>query len=70
MENKSNTNLTMANTEKQRVNDFINGLSEEELKVAVSQIDTKLLHTELMKRALENESKLQNVKELIFTYEK
>ena len=60
----------MTDTEKQRVKDFINGLSEEELEVAVSEIDTELLHNELMKRALENESKLQNVKELIVTYEK
>lgn len=60
----------MTDTEKQSVKDFINGLSEEELQVAVSQIDTELLHNELMKRALENESKLQNVKELIVTYEK
>lgn len=60
----------MTDTEKQSVKDFINGLSEEELQVAVSQIDTELLHKELMKRALENESKLQNVKELIVTYEK
>lgn len=60
----------MTDTEKQSVKDFIKGLSEEELQVAVSQIDTELLHTELMTRALENESKLQNVKELIVTYEK
>lgn len=60
----------MTDTEKQSVRDFINGLSEEELQVAVSQIDTELLHKELMTRALENESKLQNVKELIVTYEK
>lgn len=60
----------MTDTEKQSVKDFINGLSEEELQVAVSQIDTELLHNELMKRALENERKLQNVKELIVTYEK
>lgn len=60
----------MTDIEKQSVKDFINGLSEEELQVAVSQIDTELLHNELMKRALENESKLQNVKELIVTYEK
>lgn len=60
----------MTDTEKQRVKDFIKGLSEEELQVAVSQIDTELLHNELMKRALKNESKLQNVKELIVTYEK
>lgn len=68
--NKTNTKSVMTDTEKQRVKDFINGLSAEELEVAVSQIDTKLLHTELMTRALENESKLQNVKELIVTYEK
>ena len=60
----------MTDTEKQSVKDFIKGLSEEGLQVAVSQIDTELLHNELMKRALENESKLQNVKELIVTYEK
>ena len=60
----------MTDTEKQSVKDFINGLSEEELQVAVSQIDTELLHNELMTRALENERKLQNVKELIVTYEK
>lgn len=65
-----NKKSVMTDTEKQRVKDFINGLSEEELEVAVSQIDTELLHNELMKRALENESKLQNVKELISTYEK
>lgn len=69
-ENKPNTKSVMTDTEKQAVKDFINGLSEEELQVAVSQIDTELLHNELMKRALENESKLQNVKELIVTYEK
>ena len=51
----------MTDTEKQRVKDFINGLSEEELEVAVSEIDTKLLHTELMTRALKNENKLQKV---------
>lgn len=60
----------MTDTEKQSVKDFINGLSEEELQVAVSQIDTELLHTELMTRALENERKLQNVKEMIVAYEK
>ena len=60
----------MTDTEKQSVKDFIYGLSEEELQVAVSQIDTELLNKELMKRALENESKLQNVKELIVAYEK
>ena len=63
-------NSVMTDTERQRVKDFINGLSEEELQVAVSQIDTELLHNELMTRALENERKLQNVKELIVTYEK
>ena len=65
-----NKKSVMTDTEKQRVKDFIKGLSEEELQVAVSQIDTELLHNELMKRALKNESKLQNVKELIVTYEK
>ena len=65
-----NKKSVMTDTEKQRVKDFINGLSEEELEVAVSQIDTELLYKELMTRALENERKLQNVKELIVTYEK
>lgn len=68
--NNTNANLVMTDTEKQAIKDFIKGLSEEELQVAVSQIDTKLLHTELMTRALENEIKLKNVKELIVTYEK
>lgn len=65
-----NKKSVMTDTEKQRVKDFINGLSEEELEVAVSEIDTKLLHTELMTRALKNENKLQKVEELIVTYEK
>ena len=64
-----NKKSVMTDTEKQRVKDFINGLSEEELQVAVSQIDTKLLHTELMTRALKNENKLQKVEELIGNYE-
>ena len=64
-----NKKSVMTDTEKQRVKDFINGLSEEELEVAVSEIDTKLLHTELMTRALKNEKKLQKVEELIGNYE-
>ena len=67
--NKTTTKKVMTDTEKQRVKDFINGLSEEELEVAVSEIDTKLLHTELMTRALKNENKLQKVEELIGNYE-
>lgn len=69
-ENKPNTKSFMTDAEKQAVKDFINGLSEEELKVAVSQLNTELLHKELMTRALENERKLQNVKEMIVTDEK
>ena len=64
-----NKNSVMTDTERQRVKDFINGLSEEELEVAVSEIDTKLLHKELMTRALKNENKLQKVEELIGNYE-
>lgn len=64
-----NKKSVMTDTEKQRVKDFINGLSEEELEVAVSEIDTELLHTELMTRALKNENKLQKVEELIGNYE-
>lgn len=66
---KKPTKKIMTDTERQRVKDFINGLSEDELRVAVSEINTQLLHNELMTRALKNENKLQKVEELIGNYE-
>ena len=59
----------MTEHEKQKVVEMINGMTAEELWVAVSVIDTQVMHVELLNRALKNERKIQNVKGLIENYE-
>ena len=59
----------MTDYEKQKVVETVKGMTEEELSVALSVIDTQIMHDELLNRALENERTIKRLKELIASYE-
>lgn len=59
----------MTEYEKQKVVETVKGMTDEELSVAVSVIPSKPMFVELFNRSLNNERKIDRLKELIASYE-
>jgi hypothetical protein len=55
----------MSELEKQSFEEFVKAMSEEEMKIAVSKINTDMLWDELRKRSTANRNILHGVKDLV-----